>query len=105
MSLFLDSEGSSLTFARMLKLLKLGKVFRMLRALRFLKELRVLVHSFITSAGSMMWSFVMMFLLLYLFSLVFVSQFNYFLISYAQEDRADDGGMQFLGVCGLEGEA
>jgi hypothetical protein len=93
MRLFFNTEGGSLTFVRMLKLLKLGKVFRMLRALRFLKELRVLVQSLVTSAGSMLWSFLMMFLFLYLFSLVFVSQLNTFLIMYVKTDRVDE---QFL---------
>jgi|ERR1712216_635713 len=73
MLLFLEGDGSSLTFARMLKILKLAKIFRMLRALRFLKELRVMVQSLVGSAMSMIWSFVLMSLILYLFSMVFVS--------------------------------
>merc|ERR1712110_36808 len=76
-------EGSSMTFARVLKLLKLGKIFRIFRAFRFLKDLRVLVQSLVSSAGSMVWSFLLMAAILFLFSLVIMSQVNSFLIPYA----------------------
>merc|ERR1711970_122060 len=90
MEVLFQTSGSSITFARMLKLLKLGKIFRMLRALRFLKELRVMVQSLVGSAMSMMWSFVMMGLILYMFSLVFVSQLASYLIEYVATEDYDE---------------
>jgi hypothetical protein len=105
-AMLLDGDGGSFAFARMLKLLKLGKVFRMLRALRFLKELRVMIQSIVGSAMSMLWSFVMMSLILYLFSLVFVSQLNDFLIEYVEdspdgEDKYVEDARTFFGSVGL----
>lgn len=61
-----------MAFARMVRLLKLGKIFRIVRAFRFLKDLRVMLASILSSFQSLMWSFVLLIIFLFMVSLIFV---------------------------------
>jgi len=64
----------NVTFARSLRLFKMGKILRIFRAIRFLKSLRVMMESIAGSLSSLFWSFIMIALILFIFSLLFVQQ-------------------------------
>lgn len=72
---FVSSDrDTNVTFARSLRIFRMGKILRIFRAMRFLHELRVMVGSILGSFKSLMWSFVMLGLILFVFSLFFVQQ-------------------------------
>mmetsp|Transcript_127901 Transcript_127901/g.409719 ORF Transcript_127901/g.409719 Transcript_127901/m.409719 type:complete len:730 (-) Transcript_127901:54-2243(-) len=64
----------NVTFARSLRLFKMGKILRIFRAMRLMKELRVMLASIVGSCSSLFWSFVMIGMILFIFSLVFIQQ-------------------------------
>lgn len=85
---FLDTQGQSLSFMRLLRLLKLGKVFRMLRALKAVRELRTMLRSVIESIMSMFWCMTMFMFFLYIFALIFLQG-----IVGALQAEVDDPGL------------
>lgn len=72
MTQVLKTKGTNITFARMARLLKLGKIFRIFRAFRFLRDLRVMLASIVSSFISLLWSFVLLSVMLFMVALVFV---------------------------------
>jgi len=65
------SEGN-ITFVRIVRLLKVAKILRALRVVRVFKELAVLVESLAKCIFSVFWAFMMLLLVLYMFTLLFM---------------------------------
>lgn len=68
------SSGGSSHWMRSIRLFKTAKVLRMLRVIKVLKELNLLMACILGSLRALMWSLVLMCVILYMFSLVFVQQ-------------------------------
>lgn len=68
------TSGGSSHWMRSIRLFKTVKVLRMLRVIKVLKELHLLMACILRSLRALMWSLVMMAVILYMFSLVFVQQ-------------------------------
>jgi len=66
------ADGVNLTFLRILRILKLAKIFRVLRAIKHVQELRLLFECVLHSMAQLVWSMVMIFFVLYLFSMIFL---------------------------------
>jgi len=71
-STFLDAAMGDVSFMRAMRFLKLARILRGLRLMRFFAELRIMLNSLIGSVGSLFWSIVMLAMIIYLFSLLFV---------------------------------
>merc|ERR1712232_89993 len=75
-------EDSSFATARLVRILRVGRIirlFRLFRMIRFLGDLRVMLSSLASAAGAFFWSFVLIFLILYIFAILIVQQFAVYL--------------------------
>eukprot|EP00929_Paragymnodinium_shiwhaense_P118762 TRINITY_DN9067_c0_g3_i2.p1 TRINITY_DN9067_c0_g3~~TRINITY_DN9067_c0_g3_i2.p1 ORF type:complete len:681 (+),score=121.73 TRINITY_DN9067_c0_g3_i2:153-2195(+) len=75
-------------FLRILRLLKVSKLLRVVRAVRFLAELRLFIDCLRGCAMSLFWALVMIFIVLLLFSLLFVQS----LATHLQDDASNASG-------------
>lgn len=68
-----DGGGAgNVGFMRILRLMRLAKIFRAFRTVRFFKELSVLAESFKRSLCTLFWSIMLLALMLFIFSLIFL---------------------------------
>ena len=68
------SEGlsnSNLRLLRLVKVSRLARVMRMLRVVQYVKPLRTLMHCLVDTTKSFVWSFLLLFLMMYVFGLLF----------------------------------
>jgi hypothetical protein len=72
MTFIMDCTSAKLTTLRSLRLLRIIRVVRVVRVLHLFEELRQIVGSMMSSFGVLMWSLVILFLVIYLFSVVFL---------------------------------
>jgi hypothetical protein len=63
---------ANIGWLRSLRFLRTVKVLRTFRVIRFLRELRMMLQCLLGSLSSLFWSIVMLLLVLYMFSLIFV---------------------------------
>ncbi|CAK0790160.1 unnamed protein product [Prorocentrum cordatum] len=86
---FGDSGSQSPSWLRALRLFKMAKVLRMLRVIRTFHELHLIMACIAGSIQSLFWSLVMMCVIMYMFSLVFVQQAAAYLGSGNASDEMD----------------
>mmetsp|Transcript_93423 Transcript_93423/g.146975 ORF Transcript_93423/g.146975 Transcript_93423/m.146975 type:complete len:718 (-) Transcript_93423:424-2577(-) len=61
----------NLSFLRVLRVMRLVRIIRLVRILRLITELRTLIMSIICSMRSLIWTMVLMFIMIYIFSVYF----------------------------------
>lgn len=74
--LSIGSSFANVNFARSFRLFKMSKILRIFRAMRLMKELRVMLASIVGSCSSLFWSFVMIGMINFIFSLFFMQQMS-----------------------------
>ncbi|CAK0883013.1 unnamed protein product [Prorocentrum cordatum] len=79
-------SSGQFTVGRVLRALKIIRVLRVFRLIHFLKELRLIWDCMIGSIFSLFWSMVMMVLIIFMFSLVFVQGASMYLLASPDED-------------------
>eukprot|EP00931_Biecheleriopsis_adriatica_P108889 TRINITY_DN83158_c0_g1_i1.p1 TRINITY_DN83158_c0_g1~~TRINITY_DN83158_c0_g1_i1.p1 ORF type:complete len:587 (-),score=103.08 TRINITY_DN83158_c0_g1_i1:90-1850(-) len=89
-SLLFNTQGPQLTFARLLRLLKLGKALRLFRMVKFLKDLRNMLSLILSSFLSLFWSFALLALVLFMFSLLFVQLQAGFLMELKEQGLLEE---------------
>jgi len=62
----------NLSFFRALRVLRMVRALRMIRVLRFFRELRTMVCSVLYTLSSLAWALILLLLIMYLFSIVFM---------------------------------
>lgn len=62
---------ATLRVARILRVTRLIRVFRIVRIIRFVRALRTLVHSILHTLKALMWAMLLLFLVIYVFSILF----------------------------------
>jgi len=68
----LSAGSGNMSFLRSMRLLKMVKMLRVIRLMRSMFELRIILQSIMGSMKSMFWSMVLVIVILFMFSLVFV---------------------------------
>jgi len=69
----LASQGQSapnISFARTLRIMRFAKILRVVRVIRAFRSFRVMIHSILHSLLSLLWVFIMIFFVMYCFSLL-----------------------------------
>lgn len=84
-----NPQEGNFTFARSLRVFKVGRILRVFRTMRFLKSLRVIMSSIMGSFVSLMWSFLMIGMILYVFALFFIQQMTVQLYDPRNEANVD----------------
>lgn len=74
-------NGLNLSFLRVLRLLRVARVARILRVVRFFRELRRMVLSITACFASLCWAFLLLFIINFIFSLVFMQGIAEFLVT------------------------
>jgi len=69
---FLTDAGQAKQVALVLRITRLLKLIRIIRLLRFFKELWLLVASFMSACKTLVWTFILLMLVLYIFAMIFV---------------------------------
>lgn len=64
--------GSSFGFLRILRIFRILRVLRVLRLFGVFRELRLMVISIVSTLRTLLWAFVLLFVLMYCFAIVFV---------------------------------
>jgi len=64
--------GFSLTYTRLIRGLRMVRVLRVIRVMRFFRELRLMVCSIIQSLVSLSWALLLLVIIMYLFSIIFM---------------------------------
>ena len=85
------SEGlsnSNLRLLRLVKVSRLARVMRMLRVVQYVKPLRTLMHCLVDTTKSFVWSFLLLFLMMYVFGLLFTDAVLDFMAD--QQEAATD---------------
>merc|ERR1719375_363268 len=78
---FVETDGdNNLVVMRILRLCKLAKIVRAIRAMRFFKDLAVLMDSFRSASVALFWTLVMLALVFYVFSLLFMSGLSQYMV-------------------------
>eukprot|EP00928_Gymnodinium_smaydae_P025817 TRINITY_DN2045_c0_g2_i1.p1 TRINITY_DN2045_c0_g2~~TRINITY_DN2045_c0_g2_i1.p1 ORF type:complete len:515 (+),score=77.67 TRINITY_DN2045_c0_g2_i1:58-1602(+) len=67
-----DSFGNKLIYLRSIRVLRMAKVLRVFRLVKFVKQLRIILNCLMGSVMSLVWSIVMMLIVFFMFSMVFV---------------------------------
>jgi len=89
------SSGNSSHWMRSLRLFRTAKVLRMMRVIKVLQELNLLMACILGSLRALMWSLVLMAVILYMFSLVFVQQAaTYFAQDPDQQNELTAAGLK-----------
>merc|ERR1712032_952897 len=84
-SIFQDIfEGFNISFMRVLRIFRTVRVMRLIRVLRFFRELRKMMFSILACMASLMWALALLFLIMFLFSILFLQGASAFL-----EDKAN----------------
>eukprot|EP00747_Dinoflagellata_sp_TGD_P035946 gnl/TRDRNA2_/TRDRNA2_138181_c0_seq1.p1 gnl/TRDRNA2_/TRDRNA2_138181_c0~~gnl/TRDRNA2_/TRDRNA2_138181_c0_seq1.p1 ORF type:complete len:558 (-),score=78.55 gnl/TRDRNA2_/TRDRNA2_138181_c0_seq1:139-1629(-) len=76
----------SLRIVRMVRITRLLRVFRVLRIVRFIRALRTLVYSITCTMKSVIWSFMLILMIIYVFALLFTQSVADYLATEVQED-------------------
>lgn len=79
--------GVNITWLRSLRLFRMAKVLRVLRIVKSFKELRLILSCLMGSFTNLIWSIVMIAIIVFMFSLVFVQQAAAYLAELPAEDR------------------
>jgi len=79
--------GVNITWLRSLRLFRMAKVLRVLRIVKSFKELRLILSCLMGSITNLIWSIVMIAIIVFMFSLVFVQQTAAYLADLPVEDR------------------
>jgi voltage-gated sodium channel len=79
--------GVNITWLRSLRLFRMAKVLRVLRIVKSFKELRLILSCLMGSITNLIWSIVMIAIIVFMFSLVFVQQTAAHLADMPAEDR------------------
>merc|ERR1711988_630799 len=77
-SIFLSEHLPNVAFLRMLKLLRLAKAVRVLKLIQSVKQLRAMLKSLVGTVATLCWSLVMIAVILFLLSLIFVLRVSNF---------------------------
>lgn len=72
-----DGDGTAKQLAMVLRIIRLLKLARIIRLLRFFKELWLLVASFASSMKTLMWTFFLLVIVLYVFAILFVKMLGH----------------------------
>jgi Ca2+-binding EF-hand superfamily protein len=89
------SAQESLSFIRILRVFRLIRVVRVVRSVKSLRNLRTMVFAIINSFVSLMWALLMIFLIIYMFSIIFQNAVaNYFATATTDEELTRAGLMQ-----------
>jgi len=67
------SFAPNLGYARMLRLVRLARILRIIRVVRLFHSLRVMILSIVSSAGDLLWVFLLLLLVMYSFAILFLS--------------------------------
>merc|ERR1712032_1281108 len=79
-SIFQDIfEGFNISFMRVLRIFRMVRVMRLIRVLRFFRELRKMMFSILACMASLMWALGLLFLIMFLFSVLFLQGASTFL--------------------------
>merc|ERR1740129_2358634 len=79
-SIFQDIfEGANISFMRVLHVFRMIRVMRLIRVLRFFRELRKMLLSILACIASLMWALGLLFLIMFLFSMLFLQAATAFL--------------------------
>jgi uncharacterized membrane protein len=73
--------GGNLTFIRVLRVLKMARVIRIVRALHFFDHLRIYLEGIFGCMMALMWLFVLLLVILFIFSIAFVQATTNYLIN------------------------
>jgi len=81
-----DVVGADLAFMRVLRMLNMIRLLRVVRLMRFFRPMRIIVHSIVNTLKSLTWTVLLLFVILYLFSVLFTqASSHYFINDYCQE--------------------
>eukprot|EP00930_Biecheleria_cincta_P004229 TRINITY_DN105128_c0_g1_i1.p1 TRINITY_DN105128_c0_g1~~TRINITY_DN105128_c0_g1_i1.p1 ORF type:complete len:617 (+),score=120.30 TRINITY_DN105128_c0_g1_i1:52-1902(+) len=64
-------QGSTLRVVRILRVVRLIRVVRLVRLVRIISSLRRLIESIISTMSALAWSFVLLFMIMYMFGIIF----------------------------------
>jgi len=87
--------GLTISWLRTVRLLRMAKVLRVLRIVKSFKELRLILACLTGSFLNLLWSIVMISIIVFMFSLVFVQQTATYLADLSPEDREADHAEDF----------
>jgi len=73
------SESANVSFLRTLRIFRVVRIMRLIRLLRFFRELRKMLFSILACMASLAWAFLLLFLIMFMFSLFFMQGASGFL--------------------------
>jgi len=77
---------------RVIRGMRMFRVLRIIRVMRYFRDLRLMVCSIMQSLGSLSWALLLLFLIMYLFTIVFMQG----AIMYLDEQQVDDGQFEVI---------
>jgi len=79
---------------RVIRGLRMFRVLRIIRVMRYFRDLRLMVCSILQSLGSLSWALLLLVIIMYLFTIVFMQGSILYLHSTYEEGRAPDGAVR-----------
>jgi len=74
--------GQNLTYVRIIRMARIVRIFRVIRVLKAFTSLRVLVYGVLSTLRSLIWTLVLLTIILYLFSLLFMQAANDHMVTF-----------------------